>query len=133
MLPQDRLLHSYDQQAEYYDKAHQWGKEDALNGIHARGAEYFLICGAAWNAYLEGYSVGLQLRKVDAAPEEMSEIEYMDYVLETLRNKEGQGGKGAKGQGKNSKPVRRENHLSPELAKEQTDSATLQLCNSETL
>jgi hypothetical protein len=85
MLPQDRLLRSYDQQAEYYDKAHQWGKEDALNGIHARGSEYFLIGGTAWNAYLEGYGVGLQLRKVDAAPEEMSEIEYMDYVLETLR------------------------------------------------
>jgi hypothetical protein len=85
MLPQDqRLLHA-DRHADYCDKAHEWGKEDALNGIHARGAEYFIICGDAWNAYLEGYGVGLQLRKVLAQPEEMSEIEYMDYVLATLR------------------------------------------------
>jgi hypothetical protein len=85
MLPQDQLLLQADRHADLCEKAHEWGKEDALDGIHARGSEYFIIGGAAWNAYLEGYGVGLQLRKVDAQPEEMSEIEFMDSVLETLR------------------------------------------------
>jgi hypothetical protein len=94
MVPQDKLLLQADgstelaeaRHAELCEKAHEWGKEDATNGIHARGSEYFIIGGSAWDAYLEGYGVGLQLRKVLAQPEEMSEIEFMDYVLETLRN-----------------------------------------------
>jgi hypothetical protein len=65
--------------------AHQWGQEDALAGVDLRGSQYFLIGDAAWHAYNDGYDVGLQLRKVQAAPEELGELEFMGYVLDTLR------------------------------------------------
>jgi hypothetical protein len=64
--------------------AHQWGQEDALEGLDLRGSQYFLIGDAAWRAYNDGYDIGIQLRKVQATPEELGALEFMDYVLATL-------------------------------------------------
>jgi hypothetical protein len=70
-------------------KAQRWGQQDVLASIELRGSQYFVIGGDAWKAYNDGYAVGLQRRKVAAGcplgAEEMSELEFLDYVLATLR------------------------------------------------
>ena len=64
--------------------AHQWGQEDALEGVDLRGSQYFTVGDTAWHAYNDGYDVGLQLRKMLVSPAEMGELEFMDHVLDTL-------------------------------------------------
>jgi hypothetical protein len=100
MLPQAQTFVETDHCADLCDLAHQWGKEDALEHVDMRGSAYFLIGDAAWHSYNDGYAVGLQLRKMLVSPspppppcgtqraagiEEMGEIEFMEYVLDTLR------------------------------------------------
>jgi hypothetical protein len=84
MVTQDFDFVETDHTADLCDLAHQWGKEDALERIDMRGSAYFLIGDPAWHSYNDGYAVGLQLRKLVASPAEMSELEFMDYVLDTL-------------------------------------------------
>jgi hypothetical protein len=85
MVTQTQPFVETEQYADPCELAHLWGKQDALHGLPLRGSAYFTIGDAAWHAYNDGYAIGLQLRKMLVTPAEMSELEFMDSVLDTLR------------------------------------------------
>lgn len=43
-----------------FQQAKDWGHEDALRGADQQGGVYFIVGGAAWRHYNEGYAEGCE-------------------------------------------------------------------------
>jgi hypothetical protein len=65
-------------------QAHQWGKEDALEGRSMRGSVYYPMFGAAYESYSEGFRQGLGVKV--ALEGNSSEGDFLLAALESLRS-----------------------------------------------
>ena len=83
--PSDVSLVGWGSQADgdLLDKAHAWGHEDATEGVDMQGSVYFV--GAALEAYNQGYRAGLYLRNALSGGELLGELEFMNGVLDSMR------------------------------------------------